>query len=91
MKIYQIQFQKLFLYLLVTKDDEKLSKNGYSVTISCHTKALFWDELSNDEYENKKEITKNFILNELFKNFEDIKKRISKQIFVPLVRPLKDI
>ncbi len=56
------------------KNDTKMSKNGYSVTISCHTKALFWNELSNDEYESKKEFTKNFILNELVKKIDGIKK-----------------
>ena len=56
------------------KNDTKMTKNGYSVTISCHTKALFWNELSNDEYESKKEFTKNFILNELVKKIDGIKK-----------------
>ena len=56
------------------KNDTKMTKNGYSVTISCHTKALLWNELSNDEYESKKEFTKNFILNELVKKIDGIKK-----------------
>ena len=56
------------------KDDEKLSKNGYSVTISSHTKALFWNNLSKDEYETKKEFTTKFIIDELLKNISDIKK-----------------
>ena len=55
------------------KDDGKLSKNGYSVTISSHTKALFWNNLSKDEYETKKEFTKKFIIDELLKNISDIK------------------
>ena len=80
---------KTFFVSFSHKDDEKLSKNGYSVTISCHTKALFWDELSNDEYENKKEITKNFILNELFKNFEDIKKEDIKIDFCATSKTFK--
>ena len=56
------------------KDDGKLSKNGYSVTISSHTKALFWNNLSKDEYETKKEFTTKFIIDELLKNISDIKK-----------------
>ncbi|RXJ97065.1 carotene isomerase [Arcobacter sp. AHV-9/2010] len=63
------------------KDDEKLSKNGYSVTISSHTKALFWDSLKKDEYENQKEITTKFIIDELLKNISDIKKEDIKLEF----------
>ena len=63
---------KSFFVSFSDKDDKKLSKNGYSVTISCHTKALFWSNLSKDEYETKKEFTKNFIIDELLKNISDI-------------------
>ncbi|MCT7910417.1 NAD(P)-binding protein [Arcobacter lacus] len=55
------------------KNDEKLSKNGYSITISTHTKALFWQNLSEIEYEEKKEFTKNYIINQFLNNFENIK------------------
>ena len=64
---------KSFFVSFSHKDDKKLSKNGYSVTISCHTKALFWSNLSKDEYETKKEFTKKFIIDELLKNISDIK------------------
>ena len=72
---------KSFFVSFSHKDDEKLSKNGYSVTISCHTKALFWSNLSKDEYETKKEFTKNFIIDELLKNISDIKKEDIKIAF----------
>ncbi|MCT7467951.1 phytoene desaturase family protein [Aliarcobacter cryaerophilus] len=72
---------KSFFVSFSHKDDEKLSKNGYSVTISCHTKALFWSNLSKDEYETKKELTKNFIIDELLKNISDIKKEDIKIAF----------
>ena len=65
---------KSFFVSFSHKDDGKLSKNGYSVTISSHTKALFWNNLSKDEYETKKEFTKKFIIDELLKNISDIKK-----------------
>ena len=65
---------KSFFVSFSHKDDEKLSKNGYSVTISSHTKALFWNNLSKDEYETKKEFTTKFIIDELLKNISDIKK-----------------
>lgn len=71
------------------KDDEKLSKNGYSVTISCHTKALFWNELSKEKYEKNKEFTKNFILDELLKNIPDIKKEDIKIEFCATSKTFK--
>ena len=71
------------------KNDTKMSKNGYSVTISCHTKALFWNELSNDEYESKKEFTKNFILNELVKKIDGIKKEDIKIEFCATSKTFK--
>jgi phytoene dehydrogenase-like protein len=64
---------KSFFVSFSHKDDEKLSKNGYSVTISFHTKALFWSNLSKEDYEKQKEFTKKFIIDELLKNISDIK------------------
>jgi len=55
-------------------NDEKLSHNGYSITISTHSKAIFWEGLTKEEYENKKEETKDFIINEFLKNFDFVKK-----------------
>ncbi len=56
------------------KDDELLSKNGYSITISTHTKALFWKELEPHEYKIKKLETENFIIQKFLEYFSDIKK-----------------
>ncbi|MCT7553194.1 NAD(P)-binding protein [Aliarcobacter butzleri] len=80
---------KSFFISFSQKDDEKLSKNGYSVTISCHTKALFWNELSKEEYEKNKEFTKNFILDELLKNIPDIKKEDIKIEFCATSKTFK--
>ena len=80
---------KSFFVSFSHKDDEKLSKNGYSVTISCHTKALFWNELSKEEYEKNKEFTKNFILDELLKNISDIKKEDIKIEFCATSKTFK--
>ncbi|WP_152021025.1 phytoene desaturase family protein [Aliarcobacter butzleri] len=80
---------KSFFVSFSHKDDEKLSKNGYSVTISCHTKALFWNELSKEEYEKNKEFTKNFILDELLKNIPDIKKEDIKIEFCATSKTFK--
>ncbi|WP_066222411.1 phytoene desaturase family protein [Aliarcobacter cryaerophilus] len=80
---------KSFFVSFSDKDDKKLSKNGYSVTISCHTKALFWSNLSKDEYEIKKELTKNFIIDELLKNISDIKKEDIKIEFCATSKTFK--
>lgn len=80
---------KSFFVSFSQKDDEKLSKNGYSVTISCHTKALFWNKLSKEEYERNKEFTKNFILDELLKNIPDIKKEDIKIEFCATSKTFK--
>lgn len=55
-------------------NDEKMSKDGLSITISTHTKAIFWESLSKEEYEIKKEQTKDFITKEFLNYFKDIKK-----------------
>ncbi len=62
-------------------NDEKLSKNGYSITISTHSKAIFWEGLTKDEYEEKKEFTQKFIINEFLTNFDNIKQENIKTLF----------
>ena len=63
-----------FFISFSSKDDEKLSKNSYSVTISTHTKALFWKNLDKQEYKKQKKITEDFIIQHFLDNFETIKK-----------------
>ncbi len=63
-----------FFISFSSKDDKKLSKNGYSITISTHTKASFWKNLSKEDYEKQKKITEDFIINHLLDNFGTIKK-----------------
>ena len=55
-------------------NDGKMSKNGLSITISTHSKAIFWEGLTKEEYELKKEQTKEFIIQEFLKYFNTIKK-----------------
>jgi len=60
------------------QDDETLSKNGTSVTISTHTKANFWKYLV--DYDKTKEETTQFIINKFLEYFTDLKKEnISKR------------
>jgi len=56
------------------KDDTILSKNGYSVTISTHTKASHWKNLSNNEYEYIKKQTQDYIIKKFIEYFDTIKK-----------------
>ncbi|MGM0518749.1 MAG: phytoene desaturase family protein [Campylobacterota bacterium] len=62
-------------------DDEKMSKNGLSVTISTHTKAMFWEKLTKQEYELHKKESLDFIVDEFLKNFDMIKKDSIKSCF----------
>lgn len=56
------------------ENDEKLSQNGLSVTISTHSNATFWEGIGKEQYEEKKEQTQNFILKEFLNYFDDISK-----------------
>lgn len=38
-----------FFVSISNKEDEKLSKNGYSLTISTHSKTIFWEGLTKNE------------------------------------------
>ena len=63
-----------FFISFSSKDDLKLSKNGYSITISTHTKASIWKNISQDEYLKQKQITQDFIVNQFLNTFSNIKK-----------------
>lgn len=62
-------------------NDEVLSSKGLSITISTHTKANFWKNLSTSEYENKKIETMNYIIEEFLNNFDTISKDNIKTAF----------
>ncbi|CAA6811645.1 MAG: Phytoene dehydrogenase and related proteins-like [uncultured Campylobacterales bacterium] len=62
-------------------DDPKMSDGGYSLTISTHTKALLWKNLSKDEYKTQKLRTQNFILKEFLTYFGEIHKNDIETIF----------
>jgi phytoene dehydrogenase-like protein len=63
-----------FFISISSKDDEKMSNRGYSITISSHTKASFWKKLNKEEYELKKEQTQEFIIDKLLQKLNTIKK-----------------
>lgn len=55
-------------------DDEKLSKNSYSVTISTHTKAQFWKNLDKNNYLIEKNVTQEYLIKEFLAYFDNIDK-----------------
>jgi phytoene dehydrogenase-like protein len=55
------------------KEDTILSKKGYSVTISTHTKANYWKKLSPNEYQVQKEKTTQYIMEQFLQYFQSIK------------------
>ncbi|WP_122893619.1 NAD(P)-binding protein [Arcobacter peruensis] len=63
-----------FFISISSLDDEKMSSDSYSITISTHTKALYWKNLLQEDYEKQKTLTQEFIVNEFLKNFTSIKK-----------------
>jgi phytoene dehydrogenase-like protein len=66
------------------KNDQKLSRHAYSVTISTHTKASFWNNLSKenrDIYEQEKLKTQNYLLIQFLKVFQEISPEEIKTVF----------
>lgn len=62
-----------FFISLSDKHDNKLSKNGYSLTLSCHTKASFWNTLTQNEYDKEKNRTQEFILEAFLRHFKTLR------------------
>lgn len=62
-------------------DDTKMSEDGYSVTISTHTKASIWRNLSKEDYQTKKKETEEVILNAFLNYFSTIKHEEIKRCF----------
>jgi phytoene dehydrogenase-like protein len=56
------------------KDDQKMSQNGYSVTISTHSKSIFWKNLSKPDYELEKLRTQEYIVSNFLEYFDMINK-----------------
>jgi phytoene dehydrogenase-like protein len=86
---YQIIEQKEFFHAISNsyfvsfsdKDDEKMSKNGYSVTISTHTLASDWICDSKEIYEARKNALEYEIMESFYKHFESICKDDIKDIY----------
>lgn len=62
-------------------NDEIMSKNGYSITISMHTKTSFWSGISRSHYELQKHMTQFYIIKEFLANFKTIKAENIKTFF----------
>ncbi|CAA6812824.1 MAG: Phytoene dehydrogenase and related proteins-like [uncultured Sulfurovum sp.] len=63
------------------KEDEKLSKDGYSVTISTHTKANIWRGLSKQAYAQKKLETQEKIQEAFLNYFDTIQEDEISRVF----------
>ncbi|WP_419768058.1 phytoene desaturase family protein [Arcobacter sp.] len=61
--------------------DKKMSQNGYSITISTHTKVSTWKVLSKEDYKKQKELTQNFILEHFLDYFDNISSEQITKIF----------
>jgi phytoene dehydrogenase-like protein len=62
-------------------DDEKLSNDGLSITISTHTKATYWKNLSKEQYKIEKLKTQEFIIKKFLENFDTINGENIKYVF----------
>lgn len=62
-------------------NDEQMSKDGLSITISTHTQANFWKDLEKHEYKIKKEQSAKFIIQEFLKNFDNIEEENIQRYF----------
>lgn len=65
-----------FFVSISDKEDSLLSKDGYSLTISTHTKASIWKSFSKDTYKKQKKITQEYILKYLQKHLHLAQKDI---------------
>ena len=70
-----------FFVSISSQEDTLLSKNGYSITISTHTKASLWKDISKDQYTKQKQITQDFIIDAFLENFVTIDKKDIVSIF----------
>jgi phytoene dehydrogenase-like protein len=70
-------------------NDNKMSEGGYSVTISTHTKASIWSNLSKAAYKAKKKETEEVILNAFLNYFSNIKDKEIKRCFSATAKTFK--
>ncbi len=70
-----------FFVSFSAKSDKKLSKYGYSVTISTHTKANYWKDIPSSKYEEEKEKTMQFIVTKFLEYFNSINQEDIIQCF----------
>lgn len=62
-------------------NDTKMTNQGYSVTISTHTRASLWRNLPKEEYTLKKKETEAIILKEFLNYFSNIQHKEIKRCF----------
>lgn len=71
-----------FFVSVSDKNDAKMTdNNGYSITISTHTKATEWQGLSKEAYKRKKMETQNYIMEAFLNYFKNIKQDEIMKVF----------
>jgi phytoene dehydrogenase-like protein len=62
-------------------EDEKMSQNGYSVTISTHINVTTWKSFTKENYQKQKKLSKEFILEHFLDYFDSINMYDIKKVF----------
>ncbi len=73
-EVLPYSISKSFFVSFSDKYDEKLCKNGYTITISTHTKAYIWKDLDINTYDARKVYLEQFIINKFLEEFDNIQK-----------------
>jgi len=72
---------KSFFVSFSDLEDEKMSKDGYSLTISTHTEIATWIGLEKDSYKAKKKKLESVLIESFLEHFPDIRKEDMLQAF----------
>ncbi len=82
-KLLPNSISKSFFVSFSDQDDPKFhnNENGYSITISTHTKANYWKMLSPEQYEIQKYKLQNFIVEKFLEYFDTISKKDITKVF----------
>jgi len=79
-----------FFLSVSDKDDNIMNKDGFrSITISTHCKIDLWENLTAEEYKEKKEMLKDFILKKLYEKLPFFKNLEIKNIMVGTPKTFK--
>jgi C-3',4' desaturase CrtD len=72
-KIPYCEGNSFFVSFSLEDDREKAPEGWYTATISTHTYTHEWENISSEEYENRRNLITNFIFEELYKYFPEFR------------------